>query len=538
MNKENNPTNNRENTFTRRTVLKMIGAAAGTVAMTHAMQGLGFAKASTYDGPMRLEGSPKDTSIIILGAGVAGMLAAYELEKVGYKVTLLEYREKAGGRCWTLRGGDSYTELGGYSQKCEFDSPGFINPGPWRIPYHHYGVLDYCRLLDVELAPFVQLNMNAYYHSPNAFGGKPQRVRHVLTDMQGHVAELLAKEVHQDKLSQPFTGDDKDMVLKALKGWGNLNTDYSYISGPHVSGRRGYKVDPGGGQMPRAVDSDIIPFLELVNSGLWKYISSYQSYEYQQTMFEPKGGMDMIAKGFEAKVGHLIKYKSQVSRIKQDDKKVKVSYRDLSTGTSHEISADWCFCTIPLSILSQMELDVGADMRRAINAVPYETGFKAGLQFKRRFWEEDDKIFGGVSFTSSALRNISYPAYDMNKGGKGVLLGCYTFGPDSYKFSSLEPAERLKKVLELGEKIHPQYKDEFENGITVGWHRVPWTNGCHGMWTEETRKKHYDNLSQIDGRLILAGEHLSFWPAWIEGAILSGMDATERLHKRVMETKA
>ena len=75
---------------------------------------------------------------------------------------------------------------------------------------------------------------------------------------------------------------------------------------------------------------------------------------------------------------------------------------------------------------------------------------------------------------------------------------------------------------------------EYDNGITVGWHRVPWTNGCYGLWTEESREKHYNTLCQIDGRIVLAGEHASRIPAWLEGAVLSSMDAVQRLHKRIV----
>lgn len=532
MNKKSDSTPN--NGVSRRDLLKIIGMAAGSAVMYEAMHSLGFAETSPYKGPMKLEGSPKGASVLVLGAGIAGLLAAYELNKAGYKVKVLEYREKAGGRAWTLRGGDVYTELGGFTQKCQFDNGLYINPGPWRIPYHHYGVLDYCRELDVELEPFIQLNMNAYYHNQNAFGGKPQRIRHVLNDMQGHVAELLAKATQQGKLDAPFNKEDQEKLVEALREWGALDKDLRYVAGPGVSFKRGYDVDPGGGLMPRAVDSKPLDFKALLDSGLWTNIAQFQEYEYHQSIFQPKGGMDMIAQGFAKKIDNLVQYRSKVTRIQQNEKSVTVTYTDLASGKETQASADWCVCTIPFSILSQMPLDVGPKMREGIKAVPYDSSFKAGIQFKRRFWEEDERIFGGVTYTSLPLRNLSYPSCDFNKGGKGVVLSCYTFGPDAYNFSGMEPGKRLQEVVNLASQIHPQVKKEFDNGISVGWHRVPWTNGCYGMWTEEARKEHYDNVCQIDGRMIMAGEHISFWPAWIEGAVLSSMDAVERLHKRVI----
>jgi monoamine oxidase len=98
----------------------------------------------------------------------------------------------------------------------------------------------------------------------------------------------------------------------------------------------------------------------------------------------------------------------------------------------------------------------------------------------------------------------------------------------------MAPSDRVARAVELGSRIHSQYRTEFENGIAVAWHRVPFTLGCAGSWTEEMRAQHYDNLCQIDGRIVLAGEHASYIPAWQEGAILSSLDAVTRLHERVV----
>ena len=133
----------------RRRLLAMIGTVAGSSAIYQAMTTVGLAAESTYNGPIQLEGDPRDASILILGAGVAGLVAAFELHRIGYKVQMLEYNDRVGGRCWSLRGGDRFTELGGFQQTCGFDRDLYFNPGPWRIPYHHRGILDYCKRLGV-----------------------------------------------------------------------------------------------------------------------------------------------------------------------------------------------------------------------------------------------------------------------------------------------------------------------------------------------------------------------------------------------------
>ena len=171
-------------------------------------------------------------------------------------------------------------------------------------------------------------------------------------------------------------------------------------------------------------------------------------------------------------------------------------------------------------------------MKQAIAAVPYETSFKVGLEFKRRFWEEDEWIYGGITYTDMPITQISYPSDKMFSSGSGVLLGAYGFGPTSYKFNTLTPKERINAALAYGKHIHPQYPKEFRSGTSVAWHRIPWTLGCYGMWSESSRDQYYQTLCRIDNRIVLAGEHCSHIPAWQEGAILSGMDAAKRLHQK------
>ena len=115
-----------------------------------------------------------------------------------------------------------------------------------------------------------------------------------------------------------------------------------------------------------------------------------------------------------------------------------------------------------------------------------------------------------------------------------MLLGAYAFGSHAFEWTALPPAERISKALEFGAQVHPQYPKEFENGISVGWHREPATLGCFALWSDEARAQHYKNLCALDGRIMLAGEHASYLPAWQEGAVLSALDAIARLHRRVV----
>jgi monoamine oxidase len=100
------------------------------------------------------------------------------------------------------------------------------------------------------------------------------------------------------------------------------------------------------------------------------------------------------------------------------------------------------------------------------------------------------------------------------------------------EFTAMSPEQRVRKAVEYGSRIHPQYPGEFENGVSVAWHRSPFSQGCFGMWSADDREKHYDNLCRFDGRLVLAGEHASFLPGWQEGAVTSALDAIDRLQQR------
>jgi monoamine oxidase len=98
----------------------------------------------------------------------------------------------------------------------------------------------------------------------------------------------------------------------------------------------------------------------------------------------------------------------------------------------------------------------------------------------------------------------------------------------------LPPEQRVRKAVEYGSRIHPQYAEEFDNGLAVAWHRSPFALGCFGTWSEQARDQHYDNLCRFDGRIVLAGEHASYLPAWQEGAVTSALDAIDRLQQRAL----
>lgn len=521
---------------TRRQLLSAIARVGGTAALYQAMTTLGHAAETQFTGPPNLSGARKGASVIVLGAGLAGMLAAHELTKAGYRVRILEYQGRPGGRNWSLRGGDTYTELGGATQKVGFQPGNYLNPGPWRIPHHHRTLLHYCKQFGVALEPFIQFNHNTYVHSSTAFGGKPVRFNAAAADFEGNIAELLAKSVNQRALDEAVTLEDRERLLEALRGWGMLDKDYKYVSSLRASAHRGFERPPGGGVNGAPIPSPLYGLHDVLDPQVWTSMAFFMGHEMQTTMFQPVGGMDMIGKAFAKQVQQLITYNAKVTGIAQDDKGVAVTYQDTATGQTATAEADWCVCTIPLSILGQIDTQVTDEMMAAIKAVPYSGQVKIGLEMRRRFWEEEDYIYGGHSFTDQEIALISYPNNNLFGDGPAVLLGAFAREMGAYRLAGMTPEQRIETALRQGSVIHPaNYRKEFITGASVAWSRVPWTLGCCARWNEDTRKEHYQTLVTMDRRIVLAGEHASYVGCWMEGALLSSIDAITQLHKRAMQ---
>ena len=507
---------------------------AGSVAMYQAMTRMGHATGTDFPAPPNLSGAAPGTSVLVLGAGLAGMLAAYELKRAGYNVRVLEFQTRSGGRNMTLRGGDSLTELGGATQTVGFSPGNYINPGPWRIPYHHQAILHYCKAFGVALEPFIEVNHNAYLHNTAAFGGAPQRYRQIMGDFTGYTAELLSKAINQNKLDDTVSADERADILHCMTVWGLLDQNGAYTA-RLASERRGFDKPPSAGPDGASTPSQPLPRAEIMRSGLSQYMAFHMLNDLQTTMFQPVGGMDMIGRAFARQIDGLVTHNVRVSAIAQDQSGVTVTYEDRSQGGAvTQAKADFCVCAIPLPVLHQLDVQVSAPMRAAIAAVPYASSVKVGLEFKRRFWEEDEQIYGGITFTNQQISVMSYPSHGYFERGPAVMLGGYMFGPAAWDFAGMSPEERIRAALAQGEKIHKQYPAEFSNGVAVAWARMPWTLGCCSQWSEAARKEHYRTLTTMEGRIVLAGEHASHVGCWQEGALLSAVSAVTQLHARAV----
>ena len=514
----------------RRRFLKMLGAASGSGAVLAAMDAWGMGIESARAAPPRLSQAGEGKTVVILGAGLAGMTAAYELGKWGYDTPILEARGFAGGRCQTVRKGSVRSEVGGGTQRCHFDEGHYLNNGAWRIPHEHHSTHHYIKEFDVPIRVMVNHNDNAWVVFEDIDGplaGKRIRQGHVKADMRGYVAEILAKSVHQNELDLELSAADKEQLVEYLRREGYLDDpDLAYTGNPRA---RGYAEEPG---VEPGVPADPFEFVPLLRSGMGNI---FRSIEREALMFEPVGGMDRIAVGFERAVGHHITYNAEVQEIRQSEDGVRIGYRNTRTGETSEVTGDYCLCTIPLSVLMNIPADFSSRFNQAMRQVSYSPVGKMGLQFRRRFWEEDDHIFGGHSVGDGPLRRISYPSFNWH-GEKGVIQGYYGIGADSIAVSHLSFEERIEYALEHGSRFHPDaYREEFETGFSFFWHLSKYNRGGWARWTGQAREDAYPVLLEPDGRVYLAGEHMSYLTAWLAGAIESSWSQIEKLHERASQ---
>ena len=504
--------------------------AGGAYPAMLAMGMLKPAPAHAFD----LPGDGKGKKIIVLGGGLAGMTCAYELGKLGYEVTILEARQRAGGRCWSIRNGSTNTEIDKPMATAKFDEGQYFNAGPSRIPHNHQLTLHYCKELNVPLQVYNNVNEGAYYFAEGKgpLSNKKIKAREVHNDVRGYMTELLAKSIDHSALDSALTKEDGEKIIEYLRAEGGLNADKLYKASP----RRGYIISPGAGNQSGTL-GEPHKLADLLTSGLMDpdfYNVAEYTYELQMTMFQAIGGMDQIAMAMQKKIAPVLKTGAEVTNIVNTEKGVTVTFKE--DAAEHSVIADGCICTIPLPVLSNISNNFSGDVSRAIDTIGYMQTGKIGLQFKRRFWEEDDQLYGGITHTNNELTQIFYPSYDY-LGKKGILIGYYNFNAKAKATGELSYADREKLALQKGRLIHPQYDAEFESSFSVTWQKTKYNLGGWAEYNSDTRATQYPLLLKPEGRVYFAGEHLTYLNAWMAGAFESARSVVTSLHARFSEQR-
>jgi monoamine oxidase len=518
--------------ITRRVILQRLGVTGGAAATASAMQALGmFGVARAAPLPDTPAEFGNGRSVVVLGAGISGLVSAYELEQRGFSVTVLEARQRVGGRAWTVRNGDKIEMIGEETQTARFSDGIYFNAGPARLPSFHQNVLGYARKFGVPLEVEVNSSRSAFVVANN---GDRLRMRTAINDTRGHIAELLAKAINQGSLDQALTAEDKVKLMPFLKFYGDLDDKFAF----HGTVRAGFGTPPGAGTSSFETAPDATPLSKLLgNQQLPMTLFEDQLY-MQATMFQPVGGMDQISVGIERNLKRRAIRGAEVQRIRHDSKGVEIVFLDKASGSARTIKADYCVCTIPFPVLAKIDNNFAKPVASAIAGVVYDNSNKIAFE-SPRFWERE-QIYGGISFVGGETVLIWYPSWGLHSE-RGMILGCYSSGEMGEKFGKRPIAEQIAMARAAIEKTHPGHGDDLVNPLAVNWKKVPYSLGPWPNWSPERKgpqEGHNDTpafrlLCQPEGRVFFASAALSQTPGWQEGGIQSAHATVAALTKQV-----
>ncbi|MBT8079609.1 MAG: FAD-dependent oxidoreductase [Gammaproteobacteria bacterium] len=513
----------------RRRFLGLVGAAGGATAVYQASRAMGLLPDTGKPALLQLARAPKSgNKVVILGAGLTGLTIAYELERAGYDCTIVEASHRVGGRILTLRHGDKIDEMG-YDSVCRFDDEPhlYFNCGAARIAGHHHRVLHYCRELGVPLEIMANDNAEAYTHDPDAFGGRPVRIREFRTDARGFLSELLYKAVDRNEFDKPLSEQDRLNMLEFARAYGELNEEARYKG----SKRAGFGQGTDG-FASLGLLKDPMDLSELLNSSFWRHSMHFNEDEnWAAPLMTPTGGMDKIPQAFAREIQSPITLNAQVQAIRLRDSGVEVAYNH--RGKRHQIRADYCFNNIPAHFVAGIDNNFPETYAKTIAGM-YRNNFgKIGLQMKSRFWEREN-IYGGITFTRQRINQIWYPSHGIHRQ-KGVVLGCYAFGRDQTAFfERMTPQERIRFAGAAGDKIHNGYSEQIDTGVSVMWGRMKHMMGCGSTFrSPEEWEKLFPIVQNPQGRHYMVGDQVSYHPTWQEGAFSSAEFALQHLDQRV-----
>jgi monoamine oxidase len=467
--------------------------------------------------------------VVILGGGVAGLATAYELGKAGYDCTVLEARSRAGGRNLTVRGGTVETDLDGHTQKARFSSGIYLNAGPARLAQWMV-TLDYCRELGVPIEVFTNTNADALIYNESSGMTKAMRYRTAKADVYGYVSELLAKATDQGALDAALTADDRQRLLAFLASFGAIGdrtTGFAYSG----TSRRGFLSYPGAGNDTGTLLGAPPALSEVFASNVGRYFSFELGYDQAMLMFQPVGGMDQIPRALAKAIGERrIRLGAEVTGVTDRGSEVEVTYR-LGNRTT-VVRADFCVAALPPHLMARVPHNLGTDVTAALGGFPVTVAGKMGLEYSSRWWETDERIYGGITETDLDLSHVWYPSYGFH-GKRGLIVGYYNTGANARGYSVLSPADREARAIAQGVKIHGEkYRTELAASFSQAWDRARYLEGA---WTSPPYgSAGYNLLLRPAGRVYFAGDWLSREVAWQHGAFTSARSVVTAIHQRVM----
>ncbi len=449
-----------------------------------------------------LASASQPKKVIVVGAGMAGLTAAYELQRAGHEPLILEAQARVGGRVYTLRE--------------PFSHGLYAEVGAMRIPRTHALTMAYIEKFKLSVSPFTMDNPNAYYY----IGGRRYRVAEAKAnpDVLGFEVGLHERGKTADQLwAAAIMPIVKRLEREGQGAWTAIVAEYDKYS------TREFLESCGWSQGAIEMFGLLEDQEALLNSSFLELLRE-EVGNYYTDMIEIDGGMDHLPQAFLPALQSRIHYGAKMVAVDQTPDKVTVHYHTRSARKA--VTGDYAIITVPFPILRHVEAlkPFSRAKQRAIRELHYDASAKILFQCRRRFWEEDDKIFGGGTITDLPIRVVYYPDH-ARETGRGIILASYTWSEDAHRWGSLTHHDRVGQALEDLAQIHPQIAEEFEVGATQMWHHDEFAGGAFALFDPEQQSLLYDDIIAPEGRVHFAGEHASLAHAWIQGAIESGLRA-------------
>jgi monoamine oxidase len=443
-------------------------------------------------------GATRSRRVIVVGAGLAGLTAAYELHRAGFDVTVLEARDRIGGRVYTLRDpflGGQHAEAGG-----EY------------IDTVHRHIRAYCRHFGLPLENatrgFGALSDVVYRHH------RRERLGRFTTSRVHHDVNLYYRRIYE--LARGL--DPRDPV--GSKPHLDSRSVRSVLDELRLS-ERGLFIIEGYIRDDYASEPEDLSLLTLVTGE--KVYEPVPDRDLEK--FRVRGGNSRLTDAFALGLGGGLRLSAPVDAIAQSNSGVQVH----AAGDSYE--AEFCVIAAPLPALGTVDLSAAGlsqAQRGAIANMAYGGVTKTLLQYERRYWRHEG--FSGDVYSDLPLGS-TWEATDQQRGRRGVLIA-YSAGAYSLDVEPQSTAERARDADRwLGEVFRHSGHGAIESA-SVSWPTERYTGGSWMSPRPGQVVPYWNALRAPARRIHLAGEHTDdLYPGYMEGAIRSGLRAARKVRQ-------